>query len=262
MTATRSAASATDSPLTPPATATRFGDYRDSHQNKGDDYHRLFQDNPYARLLWTLEQRVLDRIVATLPRAGKLRHLDFACGTGRIIGKLKPYAAESLGVDVAHSMLQVARRNVPDATFMCADITSTPLLETQRFDLITTFRFFLNAEPHLRLAAVRKLATLLAPGGVLVFNNHRQAGSLTHRLLLGLRPGRRDLHYMAHAEVLDLLRGSGLRLVSLRHLGVVPATEQRVILPLGLMLPLERLASAVPFLRRFANDVIYVCVRE
>ena len=239
----------------------RFGDYRDSHQNKGDDYHRLFSDNPYARLLWILERRVLDRVARGLPRSGSLRHLDFACGTGRIIAHLEQYCGESLGVDVSLSMLRVARRTAPGASFLCADITSTPLLQDQRFDLVTTFRFFLNAEPPLRLAAMKKLASLLTTDGVLVFNNHRQHRSLTHRLLLRMKPGRRDLHYMPHSEVLDLVTAAGLRIVRTFPLGILPATEGRMLLPTAVMFPIERIALTMPSLRSFANDVVYVCAR-
>jgi SAM-dependent methyltransferase len=250
-------ATETASPAAPKPTES----YRASHLAKGEDYHRLFAENPYARLLWELEREVLDRIVSAWRPNGGIRHLDFACGTGRIIGHLRRQTKESVGVDVSASMQAVARRAVPDARFLLGDITTSPLLDGERFDLVTAFRFFLNAEPELRLAAMRKLASLMHPGSRLVFNNHRNAGSLTHRLLLAARPRRTDLHYMSHAEVAALLDAAGLRIVRVFHLGVLPGAEQRMPLPLAIMRPMERIAAKVSVVRSLANDIIYVCQR-
>ena len=235
--------------------------YRSSHLGKGEDYHRFFQVNPYPALLWRLERKVLDRIMADHAVQEPPRHLDFACGTGRIVGHLASRARESVGLDVSDSMLEVARRNVPTARFFRADITSDAILTGETFDLITAFRFFLNAEQPLRERVIAELARRLAPGGILVFNNHGNESSLTHKLLRRARPGRTDLACLSHDAVGALVSSVGLRIVAVHHLGVLPATEKTMPLPSWVMLPLESVARRIPALSPLANDLIYVCAR-
>ena len=110
--------------------------------------------------------------------AGKeVHHLDFACGTGRIIEFMSGHTTESTGVDVSPSMLAEARGKGIDARLIEADITDSDELAGETFNLITAFRFFLNAEPELRASAITALGKRLAPDGVLVFNNHHNSGS-------------------------------------------------------------------------------------
>ena len=47
-------------------------------------------------------------------------------------------------------MLALARERCPHAKVILGDVTTTPGLAPGPFDLITAFRFFLNAEPTLR----------------------------------------------------------------------------------------------------------------
>src|SRR5262245_37552937 len=76
------------------------------------------------------------------------RYLDFACGTGRLTAVVAPMAMDVVGIDVSRSMLKAAASKLPSARFVCGDIT-TEDLHLGSFDLVTTFRFFGNAEPAL-----------------------------------------------------------------------------------------------------------------
>ena len=131
------------------------------------------------------------------------------------------------------------------------------------FDLITAFRFFPNAEPALRIAAMQQLAALLAPGGKLVFNNHQNDGSLTgHLRRLRRRLGRAPMMpWMREADVQALVQASGLRIAQRHHFGVVPGTEHRTLLPAALQYGLERALARLPVLGRLATCQVYVCER-
>ena len=236
--------------------------YRSSHVGKGEDYHRFFEVNPYPALLWKLERQILDQIVSGHKNGRVIRHLDFACGTGRIIGHLRSRCEESVGLDVSESMLDVARRVAPGARFVHGDITSEPVLRGEAFDLVTAFRFFLNAEQPLRQRVITELAQRLTSDGILVFNNHGNASSLTNRLLRAVRPGRTDLACLRHEDVVALVAGAGLRISRVYHLGVLPATEKTMPVPASVMLPVEQAARRVAALRPLANDLIYVCSRS
>jgi SAM-dependent methyltransferase len=233
--------------------------YRTSHLGKGDDYHRTFSEQPYRALIWALERWALDRAVAAHAGAAPPRHLDFACGTGRILGHLAPRAAHSAGVDVSPTMLEEARRNAPQAELFEGDVTRDDTIAPGPFELITAFRFFPNAEPALRRDALDAMVHRLAPGGLLIFNNHLNAGWSTFRLMRLLR--RETPHQMSATEVDELLSAQPLHVVGRIGLGLLPMTDRRIPLALPLLGGLERGLSHLPGAWALAHDVLYVCRR-
>ena len=94
--------------------------------------------------------------------------IDFACGTGRVIQFLSSRSAQVIGVDISAAMLGVARGRAPGARLIEGDVTVDPGLLTETADIVTAFRFLLNAEPPLRAAALDWMRDRLAPGGVLI----------------------------------------------------------------------------------------------
>src|SRR3546814_18550451 len=94
--------------------------YRVSHLNRGIDYHQKFFGNTHRAMMWALERDVL-RSIAGHAVAGRM--LDFACGTGRVIGEIADVFDYAIGVDVSESMLDVARLSVPGDDFRCVDLT-------------------------------------------------------------------------------------------------------------------------------------------
>lgn len=236
-------------------------DYRDSHKApaKGAEYHAKFSANPYRAFMWEREKEVLDQIVGCYHQP-PIDHLDFACGTGRIVEHLQKFARTSVGVDVSDSMLGVARERLSGVTLTNADITKDEAaLGDRTFDLVTAFRFFPNAQDELRDEAMRAIVSRLRPGGTLVFNNHKQHSSLIFRI--GRTAGRKDLHEMRAREVDRLLARHGLACVTRHHVGVIPATERYRVAPMWAIRPIERLCSGIASLRPLASNVIYVCKR-
>src|SRR5260221_3366186 len=151
------------------------GGYRASHlgAEKAREYDRDLWDPRTAKgLTWAVEQRLLDRLVAshlpTRPRSA----LDFACGTGRLLAYLDDIVPLLVGVDISPDMLAVAAERAPRARLVCGDVTADPGLVTEQFDLLTAFRFLVNAEDELRSDALRWLRTRLAPGGRFIANFH------------------------------------------------------------------------------------------
>lgn len=232
-------------------------DYRQSHQDpkKGVEYHAKFTGNPYRSMIWGMEKEILDEIATTRLRT-HFDHLDFACGTGRILEHFQSLAGSSTGVDVSESMLEVARQRLAGCTFINGDITRENLLPGRGFDLITAFRFFANSQDELRADAMAALAELLAADGVIVFNNHKNRWSLIYMLGKLLRRGQRD---MSHAEVVRLAGSAGLEVLEVRHMAVLPATDKYRLLPIGMLASLERWLSRRAFLRPVAANNIYVC---
>lgn len=238
-----------------------MADYRDSHQNpkKGVEYHAKFSKNPHRSMIWAIEKTVLSNLVASLFNGVPFRHLDFACGTGRIVEHLRAQAQLSVGVDVSESMLVVARSRLPDCELINADITRADVLGGRKFDLITAFRFFPNAQDELRRDAIGRLVDHLDSNGYLVFNNHKNHSSLAYRVgrILTSRP----LGEMREKEVEEMLTAAGLRVVCTYHMGVIPSTDKYRIAPVRVLDWFERRLAKLPSLRSLASNVVYVCSR-
>ena len=158
--------------------------YSDSHTKpgKGREYDEYYGSDAWARYLWSREQDVLAQVLDEFLPGRSVHALDFACGTGRISSFLEQRVASCTGVDVSEAMLGEARKKLERTTLHRANLMESSPFERESFDLITAFRFFVNAEPGLRKAAVRALAPLLKPDGVLVFNDHQNINAPYMRL--------------------------------------------------------------------------------
>lgn len=188
-------------------------DYRVSHSERGPTYDATLAQTPFDAYMAEWERRHLVRIVAELFPCGPRRYLDFACGTGRITGTVAPMSKVSLGVDISASMIDEARRKLPGVEFHQCDLTTSER-DFGKFDLVTAFRFFGNAQPELREGAMRAIADRMLPGGWLMINSHRNPFALyaiLDRLTGGVDHGM-DLHI---GKVRDLLGRHGL---SVRHM--------------------------------------------
>ena len=232
--------------------------YRDSHLDKGADYHRRFTENPYRRMMWGFEQRFLLEILRGIPASEELLHLDFACGTGRILAFLEGRVGRSVGVDVSESMLATARAENPDLDLRRIDITRTTAWTDETFDLVTAFRFFPNAESELRREVLHALRQVVSDGGRLVFNNHMNRESLPYRLMR-MRGKEPALPWMSHAEIAPVLEDSGWDVERTFHVGLLPSSENRLILPERLLTSLESMGTRLNFLTQLSTDVLYVC---
>lgn len=238
--------------------------YRDSHKTpgKGAAYDQYYTTNRDARLLWTLEQRLLTDLIERRFGRREIHLLDFACGTGRLTRFLEPFVATSVGVDVSPTMLTQARRKLTRTELLEVDLTAHNVFGDRKFNLITAFRFFLNAEPALRCRTIAVLAGLLAPDGYLVFNNHRNRASpsvlvnyIRHRR--SRRP-RSEFNVMSRQEMLALVRDADLRLIEMLHAGVLHP-RMAGALPEPWAVEVEAFASKWGVLEDVSKDLIAVC---
>jgi O-antigen/teichoic acid export membrane protein/SAM-dependent methyltransferase len=197
----RSASAAAKPARQAPETALRCSDgashpgYRASHL--GADKARLYDEDLWGPgaakgLDWLVEQRLLADILRAGGPAGSRCAADFACGTGRVLELLGRYFPAPVGIDVSPDMLALARHRCPGATVLLGDVTTSPGLAPGPFDLITAFRFFLNAEPDLRSEVLTWMRGSLRPGGLVVANFHLNPLSLRGTYLrVRMRPAAR-----------------------------------------------------------------------
>jgi SAM-dependent methyltransferase len=198
--------------------ALNHDDYRGSHLAKGGSYDADLAGSPFDAYMSHWEARHVPAIVKRLYPQGVPRYLDFACGTGRVTRLIAPEAQASTGVDISPTMLEQARRKCPQTRFHLGDITAQDP-DLGQFDLISSFRFFGNAQDELREAALQAITKRLASGGHLLINNHRNPHALYARLdrLTGGDAAQvMDLHL---PKLRRLLQRHGLQIVLAQPIG-------------------------------------------
>ena len=118
------------------------------------------------------ERRHLDRMLTHAP--GR-RVLDLGCGTGRPIAQyLTDRRCAVTGVDGAPAMVELFRRNVPEAQAIVADMRGLELGED--FDAILAWDSFFHLSPDDQRAMIPVFAAHAAPRGILMFTAGPRAG--------------------------------------------------------------------------------------
>lgn len=243
-------------------------DYRLSHTGpgKGIEYSESFQKLPYLRYLWEWEKTVLRQaVVQNFRNPAAVSHLDFACGTGRIIGYMETLVGKSVGVDVSDAMLEVGMRNVQRSVLVKVDLTKVNYFNGKQFDLITAFRFFLNAQDSLRHEVMQVLANHLKPNGRLVFNVHMNKTSFhagLTRLKFWMTRRTEPLNMLSIEEVHEMVTRQGLEIQNIYHYGILPVKVKSQLLPIPLIDLIEKPASWVKPFARFSSQLIFVCKRN
>jgi SAM-dependent methyltransferase len=225
------------------------------HDRSSDDWESLAQTEPFFAVLTEerfLRERMSDDDLRAFFASGDadVAHifdliarpdfapqsaLDFGCGVGRLTGALAKRVARVAGVDVAPSMLDLARENVPEATFSAT-------IPNERFDLIVSLIVFQHIPVRRGEELLDELLGCLSDDGVAVLQfTFRRPGSfvrrfarairgrvpLVHRAAQRLR-GERPMPYMQMNEydvgrVMAILRTHGceeIRVVQTDHGGI------------------------------------------
>jgi SAM-dependent methyltransferase len=234
--------------------------YRESHITKriADRYQDVvYADDTFDSILWREEKKILDHEVSLIQNP---RYLDFACGTGRILSYLEGDMKESVGVDNSKEMLKIASSKVSKSKLVLGDITAHDVLKGSEFDLITAFRFFLNAEPSLRDDALRVLVPKLAPDGVFIFNIHGNSFSYRIFIVVWYALFGRHLNHVSHLGIRRMIKSHGIKIVRMYGFGIVPKVLYR-FLPKRLLYSLDRMFAKIPVLKFFSYNLIFVCKR-
>lgn len=237
--------------------------YRTSHSKGGDGehYQKTYETGYYAALWDDVEKTIIEEIFNQLKSRGASSCLDFACGTGRITGVAEDVFDEVVGVDISEEMLSVAKRALSKATLIEQDITKK--LIKNSFDVISSFRFFLNAEPELRQSALHSLYQMLNDDGTLVLNIHVNKFSPLGRFyrLRNMVYGKTVANTLGWVQFEATLREAGFLITDTRWYGFYPRTGWMFgSLANSFLSPFERFCNNVRFLpRQWAQNFIVIC---
>lgn len=220
----------------------------------------VYGSRSYDKFVWELQSARLASIFDKLKETHNgLTHLDFACGTGRIISFVENYTKESTGIDISESMLSIAKDKVTKAKLLMGDISSNHEICATSYSVITTFRFFLNAEPPLRKRMMEFLsAHLNGSEARLIFNIQGNKHSLRHLAIKWRTNKGERINEMSYIEVRQLVEESGLEIESWHGFGVVPPFLHRSLLG-SLMRIVDRIFAKLPFMKLVSYDLLFVC---
>lgn len=228
-------------------------------EEQASAYDGLYRARSRDTTIWALQQPLLraqiSGILATRPSA---RALDFACGTGRILSELVRLVPVVEGTDISPAMAERARSRCPSTPISVGDIRHEGLLMHDSYDLVTAFRFVLNARETARRTVLSRLHALLEPrSGWLILNNHGNSMSLRH-LALRARPREADpQNELSDAQMRTLLGESGFRVTSAHGFGILPEVAYRSRLA-GLARGIDRVTADRHALRAVTIDRLYI----
>ncbi len=111
------------------------------------------------------DARLLSSLERLLPAHSNV--LDVGCGAGVPITRRLSRRFKVLGVDFAPKQIARARRNVPEARFLCADMRSLDLPKAS-FDAICCFYAMIHVPRRAHARVLRGFARLLRPSGLLL----------------------------------------------------------------------------------------------
>jgi SAM-dependent methyltransferase len=115
-----------------------------------------------------VRQRTFERALARVP--SRSRALDLGCGTGtKITHRIASEFEHLTAVDLSARSIAEARAALPDAELLVADMTTIDL-PASSLDLVTAFFSIIHVPGAEQPALFRRIATWLAPGGILVCN--------------------------------------------------------------------------------------------
>ncbi len=239
-------------------------DYREVHKNEGYGvfYDKdLFTEGSFGYEMWQKEKKILEYIVEKHTKGG--RYLDFACGTGRILTTLEDKFDEPIGVDISETMLEQAKKKAKKSKFILGDATLNDNVVEGKFDCISSFRFFLNAQDELRHKALKMIHNKLRNDeSIFIFNIHGNKYSSRWFLVLFDRIFNiSKQNQMSLKEIKNMIEPHGLEIVEYYGVGFIYKVFYK-FMPKTLWRILENSLAKTPFMKPFSLYFIFVCRKK
>jgi ubiquinone/menaquinone biosynthesis C-methylase UbiE len=107
--------------------------------------------------------RLLHDFIARLPENANV--LDAGCGAGIPISQMLSERFQVTGVDFSEAQIELARKNVPKARFLCQDMTKLEFPKAA-FDGITSYYAIIHIPREEHQALLEDFQRMLKPGGI------------------------------------------------------------------------------------------------
>lgn len=203
-------------------TGNEFDAYRNSYSeavNNAISFSGLkvdfFTRAKAARLLGLLEDK--------LGPTEKLSILDVGCGIGNYHALLRDKIGKLTGVDPSSECIDEAKLRNPGLIYRVSDGIELPFQDGE-FDAVYAICVMHHVPPANWIKFSSELARVTRPGGAVLIFEHNPYNPLTRRAV-STCPFDEDAVLLAKKQVVEYLRGAGLREVSGRYILTIPAIE-------------------------------------
>ena len=140
-----------------------YNPHMDSKKTVREGYNVIAERYLSERKRDSEDVRLLDELIERLPAHAKV--LDAGCGAGVPISKMLSERFHVTGVDFSEAQIQLARRNVPHATFLCEDMTELNFPDNT-FDGVTSYYAIIHIPREQHQALLANFHRILKPGGL------------------------------------------------------------------------------------------------
>jgi ubiquinone/menaquinone biosynthesis C-methylase UbiE len=106
---------------------------------------------------------LLSEFIERLPASAKV--LDAGCGAGIPISQILSERFHVTGVDFSEAQVELAKKNVPNAVFLCADMTQLKF-PNDTFDGITSYYAIIHVPRQEHQPLLENFYSMLKPGGL------------------------------------------------------------------------------------------------
>jgi ubiquinone/menaquinone biosynthesis C-methylase UbiE len=135
--------------------------------------NRKIYNTDRAALLYSRQGLYAKEVTAFsyIPSSSKV--LDIGCGAGRTTTWLAAEGHDVIGLDFAAKMIEAARSQNPNMSYVIADATAINF-KSSRFDVVVFSFNGIDCIPSRakRLEALREIRRVLKPGGYFIFSSH------------------------------------------------------------------------------------------
>lgn len=135
----------------------------DHKETVREGYNQIADQYLAGRTHDSEDVRLLEELVTRLPIGAKV--LDAGCGAGIPIAQMLSEKFEVTGVDFSEAQIELARKNVPNATFLCEDMTKLSFAENT-FDGITSYYAIIHVPSEEHQSLLVNFYRMLKPDGL------------------------------------------------------------------------------------------------
>lgn len=150
-------------------------EWKGFYADEAQHYHQRRYATWYGSIFRDLHQGVVRRLLASMD--SKKLCLDCATGTGHTLEVLMSSGCQVIGSDLTFEMLQTAKQRAHTsraASFVCCDVMALPFPDNS-YDMVTSSRFLHLLSLSGQQNAIKEMARVLKPGGVLIVDFYNQS---------------------------------------------------------------------------------------
>ena len=107
--------------------------------------------------------QLLDAFINKLSMGAKV--LDAGCGAGIPVAQILSQIFTVIGVDISEAQVELAKKNIPNATFICQDMTQLDFPENH-FDGICSYYAIIHIPREEHRGLLENFYHMLKPGGI------------------------------------------------------------------------------------------------